>query len=96
TILLKPYDERYLSNPLFGRLTETKFHDNMLYFGSLFGDDDRERLITNQIDKMVAIVPQNFLDFLGIKLKKDDYFYSNGDFYASLNHGGALGGYATG
>lgn len=96
TILLKPYDERYLSNPLFGRLTETKFHDNMLYFGSLFGDDDRERLITNQIDKMVAIVPQNFLDFLGIKLKKYDYFYSNGDFYASLNHGGALGGYATG
>lgn len=96
TILLKPYDERYLSNPLFGRLTETKFHDNMLYFGSLFGDDEREQLIANQIDKMVAIAPQNLLDFLDIKLKKDDYFYSNGDFYASLNHGSALGGYATG
>lgn len=96
SILLKPYDERYLSNPLFGRLTETKFHDNMLYFGSLFGSEDRERLIDNQINKIIAIIPQNFLDFLGIKLKKDDYLYSNGDFYASLNHGGALGGYATG
>lgn len=96
SLLLKPYDERYLSNPLFGRFTETKFHDNMLYFGSMFGEEERQQLIRNQLDKMIAITPQNALDFLEIKFKKDDYLYSSGDFYLNLNHGGSLGGYATG
>lgn len=96
TQMLKPYDERYLSNPLLGRFTETKFHDNMLHFGSLFGDDERERLIRDQFNKMIAIVPQNILDFLEIKFNKDEYFYSSGDFYLSLSHGASLGGFATG
>lgn len=91
-----PYDETYLSNPLLSRFTETKFHDNMIYFGSLFDQSERDLLIANQIGKIQAIVPQNFYDLLGIKFQKRDYEYSSGDYYIYLDHGTDLGGYATG
>ncbi len=94
--VLDLYDEQYLSNPMMGRFTETKFHDNMLFFGQSFTERDREALIDNEIDKAIAIVPQNFLDALDIKLKKEDFTYSNGDYYLNLTLGGHLGGYATG
>jgi hypothetical protein len=91
-----PYDENYLSNPLLARFTETKFHDNMIYFGSALDDAGRDTLIENQIGKTLAIIPQNFFDFLEIKYKKTNYEYSSGDFYLHLDHGARVGGYATG
>ncbi len=93
---LELYDERYLSNPMLNRFSETKFHDNMLFLGQNFRDDDRDNLIRNQIDKTIAIVPQNILDALEIKLNKNEYTYSNGDFYLNQRFGTRLGGYATG
>ena len=90
------YDETYLSNPLFARFTETKFHDNMIYFGSLFSEEDRLRLIDNQTDKVKAILPQNVYDALGIKFNKNDFVFSTGDYYRYIDHGGAFGGFATG
>lgn len=90
------YDETYLSNPLFARFTETKFHDNMIYFGSLFSEEDRLRLIDNQIDKVKAILPQNVYDGLGIKFNKNEFMFSTGDYYRFIDHGGAFGGFATG
>jgi hypothetical protein len=90
------YDEQYLSNPMMARFTETKFHDNMLYFGQSFSERDREALIDNEINKAIAIVPQNFLDILDIKLRKEELIYSNGDYYLNLTMGGHLGGFATG
>lgn len=91
-----PYDETYLSNPLFSRFTETKFHDNMIYLGSLFDESERDMLIKNQIGKIQAIFPQNIYDLLEIKFQKEDYAYSNGDFYLYLGQGVNFGGYATG
>lgn len=90
------YDESYLSNPLLARFTETKFHDNMIYFGSLLDDAGRDALIDNQLGKMLAIVPQNIFDFLEIKFKKRDYEYSSGDYYIFLDQGTDFGGFATG
>ena len=96
SIFTQTYDERYLANPLFGRLTETKFHDNMIYFGSEFNESDREQVIDDQINKTIAIVPQNILDALDAKFDKDKYIYSTGDFYLSIANGSSLGGFATG
>lgn len=90
------YDESYLSNPLLARFTETKFHDNMIYFGSVLDDAGRDALIDNQLGKMLAIVPQNVFDFLEIKFQKRNYEYSSGDFYIFLNQGTEFGGFATG
>ena len=44
--------------------SETKFHDNMVFFGQQFTEADRSALIQNQIDKTLAIVPQNVLEQL--------------------------------
>lgn len=90
------YDESYLSNPLLARFTETKFHDNMIYFGSLLDDAGRDALIDNQLGKMLAIVPQNIFDFLEIKFQKRNYEYSSGDYYIFLDQGTDFGGFATG
>lgn len=90
------YDEQYINNPMMNRLSETKFHDNMIYFGSRFSENEIDAIIRNDFDKTLAIIPQNIIDLLDLKIKKSDYVYSNGDFYNNLHNGSNLGGFATG
>lgn len=94
--LLERYDEVYLRNPMLNRMSETKFHDNMLYFGAQFSESDRAALIDNTLAKTLSIIPQNIIDFFEIKFDKNKYVYSNGDFYLNQSLGTPLGGYATG
>lgn len=94
--LVERYDEIYLRNPMLNRMSETKFHDNMLFFGSKFSEADREALIENTLAKTLSIIPQNVIDFFDIKFDKNKYVYSNGDFYLNQSLGTPLGGYATG
>jgi len=90
------YDEAYLSNPVLGRLSETKFHDNMLYFADRFDGNQTDEIKETLVGKMIVLLPQPALDFLDIKIKKYEYFYSMGDMYAYQSNGGFLGGYYTG
>jgi hypothetical protein len=90
------YDETYLSNAMMARFTETKFHDNMLFFGQHFDDADKAGLLDHQWLRVVALLPQNVLDALDIKLDKNSLGYSNGDYYANRSFGGAMGSFLTG
>lgn len=90
------YDETYLSNVALSRFTETKFHDNMLYFSQFMGEDDIRGLLEHQGERVVALLPQNVIDALDIRLQKDTLGYSNGDYYAFRTVGMPLGGLATG
>lgn len=90
------YDEAYLSNPVLARLSETKFHDNMLYFGSRFGDLERDDILEQAGMRIVVMMPQPLIDFLELKVKKEKYSYSMGDVYVNTDHGGDMGGFATG
>lgn len=90
------YDEAYLSNPLLGRLVETKFHDNALYFGLGLSEKQRSDLAETSTDFVLIILPEPVLDFLEIKIDKLSMQYSMGDYLANLSIGIALGGYKTG
>jgi len=90
------YDEIYLSNPLLGRLSETKFHDNMLYFSRFGNEADRSRVIDENLLRVVLLLPQPLIDFLGLKIKKYEYFYSMGDVYVQNAIGMERGGFITG
>lgn len=90
------YDEAYLSNPLLGRLVETKFHDNALYFGLGLSEKQTSDLAETSADFVLIILPEPVLDFLGIKIDKLSMRYSMGDYLANLSVGVALGGYKTG
>jgi hypothetical protein len=90
------YDETYLSNAMIGRFTETKFHDNMLFFGQNFGSDDHAAIVEDQLLHVVTLLPQNVLDALDIKLDTYKLSYSNGDFYLNRAIGAPLGAYVTG
>ncbi|MBI5924580.1 MAG: hypothetical protein HY836_03200 [Aquabacterium sp.] len=94
----KVFDETYLSNPVMARFSETKFHDNTIYFGTRLTDRDRSELWDATIDKSLAILPQNLLDALEIRVEKDDYAFSFGDYYRYLNEGldNTLGGFSVG
>ena len=94
--ILDTYDERYLANPMLNRLSETKFHDNMLFLAQNFREDDRDALIDHLVGGLVGILPQNVIDFLDIKRNKNQFIYSNGDFYVNQRYGTKLGGYITG
>lgn len=90
------YDETYLTNTALTRFTETKFHDNMLYFGSMLDEFDVKGLVDHQVARAIALLPQNFIDTLEIKVNKDSLTYSNGDYYAQRAAGSLLGSYVTG
>lgn len=95
-VKIEVFDELYLSNAMFARFTETKFHDNMLYFGRNFGDQEKAELLEHQWLRVIALIPQNILDALQIKLNKFTLSYSNGDFYLNQAYGGPLGSFVTG
>jgi hypothetical protein len=90
------FDETYVSNVAISRFTETKFHDNMLFFSDYLNEFDRRDLVQMQVDRVIALIPQNLLDALEIRLKKDTLAYSNGDFYVNRAIGAPLGSYVTG
>lgn len=91
------YDETYLTNVALTRFTETKFHDNMLYFSQYLDDFDVEGLVRQQVDRTVALFPQNVLDAFDIKLNKITAMsYSNGDYYIHRAIGAPLGASVTG
>jgi len=90
------YDENYLDNPLLGRLSETKFHDNMLYLSRDLSASGRERVIEENITKVILLLPQPFIDFLGLKINKQEHSYSMGDVYVQDVLGMSQGGYITG
>lgn len=90
------YDEYYIENPIGQRFVETKFHDNALYFSSRLSQASKDELKTMTTKLIIAILPQPILDKLGVKLKKDDYVFSMGDYLLYLNTGDKLGGFKTG
>lgn len=97
TLSTNLYDETYLSNTALTRFTETKFHDNMLYFGQQLTEVDKQDLVQQQLDRAVALLPQNVLDMLDIKLDKlGAMSYSNGDYYIHRAIGAPLGSLVTG
>lgn len=94
--ILLPYDENYLENPLLGRLSETKFHDNMIYFSGTFDDSQRDAILAQTQFKILATLPQPVLDTLEIKVDKNNNYFSMGDMYREQISGEGYGGFATG
>jgi hypothetical protein len=94
----KRYDETYLSNPMMARFSETKFHDNNIYFSTLTTDAERAETWQVTIDKAMSILPQPVIDGLDLKVDKNYTTYSFGDFYRYLSEGldNTLGGFAVG
>lgn len=91
------YDEAYLRNPVLARLSETKFHDNMIFFASNFRVDDTGELWDITRFKLLQAFPLPVLEALDIDIDKSRNAFSMGDYYRYLNEGeNALGGYATG
>jgi hypothetical protein len=94
---LTGYDESYISNDLFARLVETKFHDNALHFGrSIVIEDDRDRLWNITTDSLWAAFPTPVLKLLHVSINKDDMYFSVGDYLVYLSRGQPVGSYRTG
>ncbi len=90
------YDEAYISNSIFQRFVETKFHDNALYFSSKLSDGGKKALAEKTSDLLFGILPQPFLDFLKIDVDKLTLRSSMGDYLANFSSGIPFGGYRTG
>ncbi|MDO9235711.1 MAG: hypothetical protein Q7U28_06710 [Aquabacterium sp.] len=90
------YDEAYLHNPVLARFSETKFHDNMLFYSDALTDAQRTEILELSMLRTVLLLPQDLLDALDIKLDKSKYIYSMGDVYINMNHGAEMGSFVTG
>jgi hypothetical protein len=90
------YDERYLASPALARFVETKFHDNSFFYGSLITAENLGDLLETTRDQFVTILPEPVLEGLDIKIKKDDVFFSMGDYMSNLAYGLPMGGFKTG
>jgi hypothetical protein len=90
------YDETYFASPLVGRLVETKFHDNALYFGSRLSAKDEEKMLDITGDFFWATLPAPVLKYMAIDVDKKNLKFSMGDYISHMGGGGELGGYKTG
>lgn len=91
------YDESYIPNPVLIRLSETKFHDNMLYFSERFAGDDKDELLVGMKNKAISILPDTIAKKLFTDYKKSDHIYSIGDYYLYLMWGeNRLSSFVTG
>jgi hypothetical protein len=94
---IKFYDEAYIPNPILGRFSETKFHDNMLYFASNFQAENIDDLIFAAKQKVLVIFPEPFVKYFYPDFEKTDFFFSMGDYYVYQIKGpGGLYSFVTG
>lgn len=90
------YDEVYFASPLIGRLIETKFHDNALYFGSRLSERDERRVFDITGEFLWATLPEPWLKALDVNIDKKDLSFSMGDYIAFLGSAGGVGSFRTG
>ena len=90
------YSETYVDSRFFARFLLTKFHDNVLYYFSLFGDDQLNVYRQFMFDRLAATLPDPLLQKLGLSINKEDLVISNGDYIVYLIDGWGLGGFKTG
>lgn len=81
---LSLYDEAYIPNPVLIRLSETKFHDNMLFFGDNFISDNKGALLEGMKNRAIATLPENFVKIFDEDYNKNESIYSIGDYYLYL------------
>ncbi len=94
--IFSPYDENYLKNPLLGRLSLTKFHDNMIFMSLRFNEDQRSALASDTVFKLTALLPQPVLDWLETGIDKNHSLFSIGDAYKEQAYGSGYGGFVSG
>ena len=90
------YDETYFANPLLGRLMETKFHDNAIYFASRISSSDEQKLWDITGDFLWTTLPDPVLTALKIDVDKEAMRFTMGDYLSYLSGAGELGSYKTG
>ena len=90
------YSETYVDSRFFARFLLTKFHDNILYYLSLCGEDHLRDYRAFMWDRLVGTLPDPLLRVFGFDLNKQDLVVSNGDYVVYLVDGWGLGGFKTG
>lgn len=94
---LAVYDEAYIPNPILTRLSETKFHDNMLFFGSNFVDENKEGLLEGMENLALATLPADLAETVRPGFDKSYHIYSAADYYLYLLWGESrLSSFVTG
>lgn len=90
------YSEDYVNSRFFARFLLTKFHDNIFYYFSLFGDDHIAAYREFLSQRFAANFPEPLLKLFGISINKEDLIISNGDYIVYMIDGWGLGGFKTG
>ncbi|MEP7098956.1 MAG: hypothetical protein ABI781_00510 [Burkholderiales bacterium] len=90
------YSEAYVDSRFAARFLLTKFHDNILYYLSLFGEDHTRHYKEFMLDRLMATMPDPLLRVFGISIDKQDLVVSNGDYIVYMVDGWGLGGFKTG
>jgi hypothetical protein len=90
------YSETYVDSRFAARFLLTKFHDNILYYFSLFGPDHIGIYKQFMSDRLFATLPDPLLRLFGLSINKEDLVVSNGDYIVYIIDGWGLGGFKTG
>ena len=91
------WQENYISNPFLARFILTKFDDNCFVRINQFENTQKQILLESSIEKNLSQFPTFFLDFLDIKINKNEVnSYSMGDLIHNLATGHMLGSFVVG
>lgn len=93
------WDGWYVDNLFMTRLSNLKYADNSLDYATSMGEPTKNYLRKIELQKILAIFPQPFINLLGLPVDKNLVTKaSSGDFmlYAATGNQYALGGFRTG
>ena len=95
-LLGEGYSETYVRSPLFSRLIQTKFTDNVFSYDSVISGRFSDVLLNDLSTRWLTILPAPLINLFGININKGDYVYSTGDVLFSLENGGFATSFLTG
>lgn len=96
SIIDNRYNEIYIRNDFFQRLTVLKFLDLNVRHARDVTESQRDYARYKSGQRLLALLPTPVLSFFGLDVDKRTLLHSGGDVYRFLAARGSLGGYVTG
>lgn len=91
------WTEDYYTSEFMNRLSNPKYHDNMIRYGGMTTDSEKEMMWNYAFQRSLSVLPAPVIEPLGFNVDKDTTLAgSSGDYVYDLVAGHGYGGYRTG
>ena len=84
------WTETYVNNFMLNRYCNIRITDQTLYYAFRLSPEDRQKMQTHFLNRAILSLPTPILEFLDIRLNKNDFDYSRGDLLYATARGHSI------